>query len=210
MLSEAGRLLLELLVVFVGVYAAFALSTWQEDRRDDARRAQILEALHAHVAWVDEGVDVMRPALDSSFISPFLDGLEAGERPEVEPITLTTGESGTGLWEAMLQSGGLDVLEAPTIELMHKYFASLQRGADGLEEARAQTLAQLYPRLGSGPDTFYDPRTGALRPEYGWYPAALRRMRSDFNTVAYLGDVVLVHLDSLLGRPPTDSLAASR
>lgn len=198
--SQAGRLLLELLVVFVGVYAAFALSTWQEAQRDQARQRQILQALRSHVAWVHTDVERMHPRIDAE-LSAFLEEMEAGSMPELEPIELAGGEIGSGLWEALLQSGGLDVLNTSTIELMHKYFGALKYGATRLDDARAQTRLQLYPNLGRGPSAFYDVATGELRPEYGWYPSALRQMRGNVRTIAILGDSVLVHLDSLLGTP---------
>lgn len=200
--QQAGR---QLLVVFVGVYAAFALNTWQENQRDQARQRQILHALRSHVAWVHTDVQRMQPGVEAE-LAAFFEQLEAGEMPEIEPIQLSGGEIGSGLWEALLQSGGLDVLNTGTIELMHKYFGALKYGADRLEDARAQTRFQLYPDLGRGPSAFYNVSTGTLRPEYGWYPEALRQMRSSFRTIESLGGSVLVHLDSLLGDVPADAL----
>ncbi len=204
--QQAGRLLLELLVVFVGVYAAFALSTWQENQRDQARQQQILQTLRSHVAEVDRGVQIAGPRMDSTVFTPFFEQLEAGEMPELRPLSMTTGEVGTGLWEATLQSGGLDVLDASTIELMHTYFGALAYAAESIDEMRSQSHAYLYPNLGRGPGEFYDTSTGVLRPEYGWYPHALRQQRSNFRAIESLGGSVLAHLDSLLGSTPTDSL----
>jgi hypothetical protein len=197
MLKRAGRLLLELLVVFVGVYAAFALNTWREDRRDDARREQILQTLRSHVTWVDRGIEEGRPAIDSVFILPFLTRLEDGDAPVLQPIDFAAGAVGKGLWEAMLQAGGLDVLDAATIERMHHYFSTLEQGVHVLDDARAQSHVQLYPNLGRGTDEFYDER-GRLRPRYAWYPKTLRTLHHHFQRLDAAGDSTLAHLDSLL------------
>ncbi len=207
---RGGRLLAELLVVFVGVYAAFALSTWQEAQRDHARQRQILETLRGHVALVDGELEASFPEADSLYLQPLLDSIEAGAMPPLVALNVSAGETGIGMWEAMLQSGGLDVLDAQTIGLMQRYFAIIASGVEAGDEFRTLVNNQLYPNLGREPDEFYDTSTGALRPKYGWYPRRLQRVRRVVGTLNDAGDEVLIHLDSLLGTPPADSPSASR
>ncbi len=207
--QRGGRLLAELLVVFVGVYAAFALSTWQQDQRDEARHQQILETLRSHVALINDELDAVFPRVDSLYLRPLLDSIEVGAMPPLVALNLNAGDTGTGLWEALLQSGGLDVLDAQTIAMMQRYFAMLSSGVEAATELRTLINEQLYPSLGRAPSEFYDTATGALRPKYGWYPLRLQRVRSVTASIDVAGDQVLAHLDSLLGRPPADSLAAS-
>ena len=53
-LSRAGRWVTELVLVFVGVYAAFWLNSYQQHQQDAKRRDQILASLEEQLK---EGID---------------------------------------------------------------------------------------------------------------------------------------------------------
>lgn len=84
-LNAAFRLLLELFVIFIGVYAAFALSE-HEKRRDAAeRRDQFSRALVREIEDITS--NTRRVAREMPLMVARLDSLiAAGERPPLQPM----------------------------------------------------------------------------------------------------------------------------
>ncbi len=142
---EAGRLVLELLVVFVGVYAAFALNTWREDRRDEEQQRQITAMIAQHIAGVSQELALVQPQVDSLLYRPFVEAQARGEQPIPVPLQFTSGDIGVGLWEAAVQAGGLDVLDIRTLRDVQLYFARLQYLNNTAERARALSDATSFP-----------------------------------------------------------------
>ena len=79
-MSRAGRWVTELVLVFVGVYAAFWLSNYQQDRQDAQRRDQILASLEEQLR---EGIDSGRinRARQEREAAEFRRAVDAGEMP---------------------------------------------------------------------------------------------------------------------------------
>jgi hypothetical protein len=178
-LRRVGWLIAELVVVFIGVYAAFKLSEYQEGRQQELRRAQMYETLQENLEGGLESAQRFLIRFDSLFHDPFFTAFQAGEMPELTPVYFFLGTMYTGVWEAMLESGGLDALEIELLEELDALFDRARR----LE--RVNALANTYsseilaPNLGAGPSEFYDLETGRLRSKYSWYPYVLQTLRSD-------------------------------
>lgn len=169
-----GRLALELVIVFIGVYAAFALNSYRERQRDDARRLAILEALQTFNRQF--GPEVRRA---DSLLTLQLDALEQriadGERPRLQPLEFYGGFS-AGMWESMLSAGGLDVL-SPELILAAEAFNTQMRGlADLMDRVEARNTHLLIPRLDEPPEAFYDPETGRLLPQHRWVLSSRRNL----------------------------------
>jgi hypothetical protein len=82
----------ELLLVFIGVYAAFWLSSYQQHRQEAQRRDRILATLEQQLREGIEsgkrnGVEEERRAAE------FRRALEAGEMPPLHPFVFTTDYS---------------------------------------------------------------------------------------------------------------------
>ncbi len=88
-MSRAGRWVTELVLVFVGVYAAFWLSNYQQDRQDAQRRDQILASLEEQLR---EGIDSGRinRARQEREAAEFRRAVDAGEMPPLQPFVFTT------------------------------------------------------------------------------------------------------------------------
>jgi hypothetical protein len=84
-LSRFGRWVAELVLVFVGVYAAFWLNSYQQHRQDAERRDQILASLEQQLREGIESGKINR-AKQEQKAAEFRRALEAGEMPPLQPF----------------------------------------------------------------------------------------------------------------------------
>lgn len=89
---------IELIVVFVGVYAAFVLDDHREQRRVAIKKAQVRAALLERFASDERFLDTMGTFLED-FVTRFATEHEAGSMPRPGPIHLVLGVC-RGLWDA--------------------------------------------------------------------------------------------------------------
>jgi hypothetical protein len=102
-LSRFGRWAAELLLVFVGVYAAFWLNNYQQHRQDAERRDRILASLEQELRRGIESGKIAG-AKEEQQAAKFRRTLDAGEMPPLHPFVFTTDYS-PGDIATLLQSG---------------------------------------------------------------------------------------------------------
>ena len=165
--------------MFVGVYAAFMLSSYQSHRQERQRREQIL-------AWMEteftEGLeDIKREqAAGKKQLDTFARQIDAGAMPALRPLTFDTDYDPADM-ASMMSSGGFDLLEIETVRLIKKT-EETQRLMLGLARHDQQLSdALVLPNLDKEPAFFYDPATHKLRPTYSWYAEFFPRMLQGFN-----------------------------
>jgi len=157
------RLAVEILVGFVGVYAAFALSAYKEridavDRRHQLKRALIREIIPL-VDVSKRNVGSYKAAL-ARFDSAVAAGARPTPRPFVEPLGL-----GMDVWEGTKQAGGLNLIDVPTFVRLSQFYNSWSTMVAYYAQLRDLSVTVILPNVGRDPDVFYDPKTGALRPQ---------------------------------------------
>lgn len=167
----AGRLLLELLVVFVGVYAAAMLAQRHErlaeaERRDALRRA-LAEEL-GEIAGVGERMGGELDGLDA-----YAAAIESGARPPLEP-TQSYLPFSPSVWEAALASGGVALLDPALVTRLSGFYSRMDALVRLGDQRGEYVRTVLLPNLDAPPSEFYD-ADGQLRPKYGWYLFHLRR-----------------------------------
>jgi hypothetical protein len=171
LLSRIGRWAAELVLVFVGVYAAFWLNNYQEHREDAGRRDQILAALEQQLR---EGIEIgkINRAKQEQEAAEFRRAIEAGELPPLKPFVFTTDYSPTD-WATMLQSGGVQLLDVQTLMAVRNDESVIRWGLSRM--ARYQKLSDdlIVPNLDQDISFFYDPATKKLRKRFRIYPEAL-------------------------------------
>ena len=113
LLSRIGRWAAELVLVFVGVYAAFWLNNYQQHREEAGRRDQILASLEQQLR---EGIESGKTnrAKQEQKAAEFRRARDAGEMLPLEPFVFTTDYSPTD-WATILQSGGVQLLDVQTL-----------------------------------------------------------------------------------------------
>jgi len=170
-LSRIGRWTAELILVFVGVYAAFWLNNYQQHREDAGRRDQILAALEQQL---QVGIESGRSnrAKEEEEAAEFRRALEAGEMPPLKPFVFTTDYSPID-WATMLQSGGIQLLEVQTVMAVRNDESVIRWGVSRM--ARYQKLSDdlIVPNLDQDISFFYDPETKKLRKRFEIYPDGL-------------------------------------
>lgn len=184
-LSRIGRWTAELVLVFVGVYAAFWLNNYQQRQQDKERHDRILASIEQTLGEGIESNKVSR-AKEQQQVAEFRRALDAGEMPRLHPFVFTTDYS-PGDFATILQSGGIQLLELETLTALRKDESVIRWGLSGM--ARYQKLSDelIVPNLNQDISFFYDPTTKKLRKQFEIYPEALQA------TVKFANDLERTH-----------------
>jgi hypothetical protein len=185
LLSRIGRWTAELVLVFVGVYAAFWLNNYQQRQQDQERHDRILASIEQTLREGIESNNDSR-AKEQQQVAEFRRALDAGEMPPLHPFVFTTDYS-PGDFATILQSGGIQLLELETLTALRKDESVIRWGLSGM--ARYQKLSDelIVPNLHQDISFFYDPTTKKLRKQFEIYPEALQA------TVKFANDLERTH-----------------
>jgi hypothetical protein len=169
--ARFGRWVAELVLVFVGVYAAFWLSNYQQHRQDAERRDRILAYIEQTLSEGIESSKANRAKEQEPEAAEFRRALDAGEMP-VRPFVFITDYSPSDL-ATMLQSGGVQLFDVQTLKALRSDESVIRWGLARM--ARYQKLSDelIVPNLDQDISFFYDPATKKLRKQFEIYPNAL-------------------------------------
>src|SRR5580693_2872824 len=107
----------ELVLVFIGVYAAFWLSNFQQHQQDAERRDRILASIAQTLRQGIESSKINRVSEQEPAAAEFRRALNAGEMPPLRPFVFITDYSPSDL-ATMLQSGGVQLLDVQTLRAL--------------------------------------------------------------------------------------------
>jgi hypothetical protein len=164
-----GSAALQVVIVFVGVWAAFALEGQRDRQRNEARRIQALQLLHEQFSGIHQEITQASAEMQRVYGTGFLDLVRAGERPLPIPFTFRGGGLETGTWQAILQAGGLDVLDLELIRDIEAFNGHTRAGLAAAQRIDRHSTDVIVPRLSEGAGAFYDPSTGVPLPETNSY-----------------------------------------
>jgi hypothetical protein len=170
-LSRVGGWVAELVLVFVGVYAAFWLNNYQQHRQDAERRDQILASLEQQLRQGIESGKINRTKQEQG-AAEFQRALDAGEMPQLHPFVFTTDYSPTD-WATMLQSGGVQLLDVQTLMAVRNDESVIRWGLSRMAWYQKLSDELIVPNLDQEIPFFYDPATKKLRKRFEIYPEAL-------------------------------------
>jgi hypothetical protein len=188
------RLGLELLVVFIGAYAAFGLSQYQARREAVDRRHQLQEALVREIKDLTSNTRRVAQQLPIE-LAQFDSAARAGRRPALQPW-IEPVRVQTHMWEATLQSGALDLFDIPTVYRLSQFYNELNAGFEQLAQLRSLSESVLIPNLERGSSEFYEQDGRSLRPKYRWYRDGLGRLAGLAASITELGDSLTNQLTS--------------
>jgi hypothetical protein len=188
-LSRVGRWVAELLLVFVGVYAAFWLSNYQQHRQDEERRDRILSSIEQTLREGIESGKINR-GKEEREAAEFQHALDAGEMPPLHPFVFITDYS-PGDFATMLQAGGIQLLDLETLTALRNDESVIRWGLSRM--ARYQKLSDelIVPNLDQDVSFFYDPASKKLRKRFEIYPEALQA------TVKFANELERTHTELL-------------
>ena len=169
--SRFGRWAAELLLVFVGVYAAFWLSSYQQRQQDAERRDRILASIERTLREGIESNEISRVKQQRE-AAEFRRALDAGEMPPLRPFVFTTDYS-PGDFAALLQSGGIQLLDLETLTALRNDETIIRWGLSRMTRYTKLSDELIVPNLDQDISFFYDPATKKLRRRFETYPEAL-------------------------------------
>jgi hypothetical protein len=170
-LYRFGRWIAELVLVFVGVYAAFWLNSYQQHREDAGRRDQILDSFEKQLREGIESGKINR-AKQEQKAAEFRRARDAGEMPPLQPFVFITDYSPID-WATMLQSGGVQLLEVETLMAVRNDESVIRWGLSRMAWYQKLSDELIVPNLDQDISFFYDPATKKLRKRFEIYPDAL-------------------------------------
>ena len=178
-LSRLGRWLAELILVFVGVYAAFWLNNYQQHQQEMKRHNQILELLQDELK---EAVTNSRDAgaKEDEQVAEFNRALAAGEMPRPGVYTFTSDYSASDI-ATLLQSGGVELLDVKTLIALRHLESVIRRGLAQISHFQKLSDELIIPNLGQDISFFYDPATKKLRKRFEQYPEVLAMTANFFH-----------------------------
>ena len=188
--ARFGRWVAELVLVFVGVYAAFWLNSYQQHQQDAERRDRILASIEQTLREGIESSKINRVSEQEPAAAKFQRALDAGEMPPLRPFVFITDYSPSDL-ATMLQSGGVQLLDVQTLRALRNDESVIRWGLARM--ARYQKLSDelIVPNLDKDISFFYDPATKKLRKQLEIYPEALE------DTVKLANDLERTHTELL-------------
>ena len=172
--ARFGWLIAEVVLVFLGMYGAFVLERMHDDDMDLLRKRHILQALVDEFANYEEELGSASNTLDEGYGIPFFTAYSSEEKPFPRPIPFGgMGSVNTGIWEAMLQSGGIEVLEVELIQGVQGFFKKLQDLLDLYSRFERLSESMILPEMDQSVDFFYESEGSELRDKYKWYVNSL-------------------------------------
>ena len=168
-----GKFLFEVVIVFIGVTAAFALEAARQDRQDAQYRRSMLGALAAtlndtlqHNHQFEQQVDKQLAEFDS--------GLGRGEHPKL-PVYREPGSERppTRIWDGVVSTGAARALDPDLFYALATLYTRLDSFGEKYVRYNDFTEQHVFP-LGPDQAGVYDPKSGRLKPEYAAYVDRLR------------------------------------
>jgi hypothetical protein len=177
--AKVGRWLAELLLVFIGVYAAFWLNDFQQGQQRARQRDQILASLERQL---EEGVENTKAQAANAAAEKreFQQALESGQRPKLRRFTFTT-DYNPGDIAAILQSGGIELLDVKTLTTLREFESVVRWGLSRMAHYQKLSDELIAPNLGQDSSFFYEENGRQLRERFDIYPEALQAKLDFFN-----------------------------
>jgi hypothetical protein len=178
-----------MVLVFVGVSAAFWLNNYQQHEQEEKHRDRILASLERTLR---EGIASGRinAAQQERERGEFQHALDAGEMPPLKPYVFTTDYS-PGDFAALLQSGGVQLLDVETLTALRNDESVIRWGLSRLQRYQKLSDELIVPNLARDLSFFYNSDTKKLRQPFELYPEALQA------TVQFAHDLDRTHSELL-------------
>ena len=179
----------ELVLVFVGVYAAFWLNNYQQHLQEAKRRDQILASIEQTLR---DGIESgkINGAQEEQQAAEFQLALDAGEMPRLHPFVFTTDYTPIDL-ATLLQSGGIELLDVETLTALRNDESVIRWGLSRMAHYQKLSDELIVPNLDQDISFFYDPAAKKLRKRFEMYPEALQA------TVKFAHDLEKTHTELL-------------
>lgn len=168
-----GRFLFEVIIVFIGVTAAFALESARQERQEAAYRKQMISAL---IPILDDTIrhnQQFEASVDRK-LADFDRALARGGHPKL-PVYREPGSERppTRVWDGIVSTGAAKALDPKLFFDLARYYTRLDSFGERYIRYNDFTEQRVFS-LGADQASMYDAQTRKLKPEYAAYVDRLR------------------------------------
>lgn len=176
-----GEFAFELVIVFVGVTAAFALENYRQEREAAAYQHAMVDELRASMDdFATHGVDIDRRI--GTLLSNFAAARKAGKMPALPVYRESGGERPpTRVWDGIVATGAARSLDPKLFFRLAVFYHRADSFGDRYLRYNAFTEERVLPYINS-PAMFYDAH-GQLKPEYGAYVDRLGDLKTEMHAL---------------------------
>ena len=189
-------LIAELLVIFIGVFAAFFLDNIRNKRQDEYRKQQIYIALKEEFTLTSKAMRQAIPLLDS-IVANFMDEYEKGAMLKPKRFHFAIGVR-TDIWEASLQSGALEIIDVKLIFRLSKYYSFIRFVSDENKNFDGLIHQYLIPNIDKNIGEFYNIKTKKFKGKYFWYCESLDNINNYMKGIQRMTDSLLVDINNCI------------
>jgi hypothetical protein len=170
--SLIGEFAFELIIVFVGVTAAFALENYRQARQEAAYRQAMLGGLRESMEdFATHGADIDRHI--AILLRNFDAATKQGKMPPLPVYRESAGERPpTRAWDGIVATGATRSLDPALFFRLARFYGRAESFGDRYLRYNNFTEERVLPYVGDQ-RTFYD-SSGHLKPEYAAYVDRLR------------------------------------
>ena len=189
-----GKLLFEIVIIFIGVTAAFALEAARQEREDAGYRNGMIAALIPTFNDLERH-NLLFEQETGSKIAAFDAALARGEHPKLPIYRESGGERPPSrAWDGIVATGVSKALPPEIYYELSRFYTRQESFGERYVRYAAMTEQQILT-LGPEQRGIYNPTSGKLKPEYAAYVDRLR----DLIAVAKVLDVQARELTAKLG-----------
>ncbi|MCK4226508.1 hypothetical protein KAX29_06425 [candidate division WOR-3 bacterium] len=192
--SNLVWLIAELLVVFIGVYGAFIFDNYRTNKQDEYRKQQIYTALKEEFTFSSEGMKQVVPLL-GGIVTEFKSEYEEGKMPKPRRFHFVIGIR-TDIWEAVLQSGALELIDVKLVFQLSNYYSFIRFAAEECKNFDRLIQQYIIPNADKNIEEFYNIKTKKFNRKYLWYLESLDNMNNYMNRIQKMTDSLLVEINN--------------
>lgn len=171
-----GRFVFEMVVVFVGVTAAFALEGARQNQEDAEYRHKMISALGPTLDDILRHNEAFEREV-STKLAAFDAALARGERPALPIFREKNSERPpVRAWDGVVETGAAKSLDPKLFFDLNLFYTRQESAGEQYIRYAVYAEQRIYP-LGPDPAVLYDDK-GALKPEFASHVDSLRRLRS--------------------------------
>ena len=192
--SKVRWFAVEIVVVFIGVYLAFLLEGYRVEQQNEQKRQQIYSSLYSMFHGFSSDMEQSKSFKDK-FSEPFLEDYKDGEMPRLKALPFWGSGFSANTWGAMLQAGGIDLLDVDFILKVEFFFSNIRFLDKRLGNINSLYNRYLLPNINADTSTFYNMDTKKIRPQYDWYVRFLRFFPSYMQRLEKRSEKILSELE---------------
>lgn len=169
--------IIELFIVFLGVYTAFMLDDYKSQKQKEKKKMQIYTHFFNIAEQSENEINIIASAIDSS-VNKFMEKYNEGNMPIIEGShNFFTTSVNDRIWKGILNNGGIELLDFNAITIIDNYHNSQIYLLKTMETAQDFSRDLVYPNIDKGNDYFYNLKTKKLKKKFSWYISYLTSLQ---------------------------------